>query len=125
MDSYTALKHTHTLLALISVLGFGLRGYLTCVMNRPLTNPIIRIGPHVINLIFILLGLAMWHISKLPLLGWFGLKMVFVVAYFASDGLAFSRAKKGLRAQGVVFYVLGLIAFLIAAWLAVSKPALF
>ena len=125
MDSYIALKHTHTLLAFISILGFGLRGHLALVMNRPLTNPIIRIGPHVINLIFIVLGLVMWHISKLPLVGWFGLKMVFVLAYFASDGLAFARAKQGLRSQGVVFYVLGLIAFLIAAWIAVSKPVLF
>lgn len=125
MDSYIALKHTHTLLAFISILGFGLRGHLALVMNRPITNPIIKIGPHVINLIFILLGLAMWHISKLPLIGWFGLKMVFVAAYFASDGLAFSRAKKGQRAQGVVFYVLGLITFLMAAWIAVSKPTLF
>jgi len=125
MDSYIALKHTHTLLAFISILGFGLRGHLALVMNRPIGNPLIRIGPHVINLIFIVLGLVMWHFSKLPLLGWFGLKMVFVLAYFASDGLAFSRAKKGLRYQGVVFYVLGLVAFLIAAWIAVSKPVLF
>jgi len=125
MDSYIALKHTHTLLAFISILGFGLRGHLALVMNRPIANPLIRIGPHVINLIFIVLGLVMWHISKLPLLGWFGLKMIFVLAYFASDGLAFSRAKKGLRSQGVVFYVLGLVAFLVAAWIAVSKPVLF
>ncbi len=125
MDSYIALKHTHTLLAFLSVLGFGLKGHMALVMNRPLTNPLIRIGPHVINVIFIALGLWMWHISKLPLLSWFGLKMVFVLTYFANDGLAFARAKKGQRAQGVVFYIFGLIAFLVAAWLAVSKPALF
>jgi len=125
MDGYIALKHTHTLLAFLSVLGFGLRGHIALVMNRPLTNPVIRVGPHLINIVFIGLGLWMWHLSKLPIMGWFGLKLVFVLAYFASDGLAFARAKRGLRSQGVVFYVLGLIAFLLAAWLAVTKPLVF
>ena len=124
MDSYIALKHTHTLLALLSVLGFGLRGHIALVMNRPLINPVIRFGPHVINVIFIVLGLAMWHISKLPLMSWFGLKMVFVLLYFGSDGMAFAQAKKGRRGPGVVLYVLGLIAFLAAAWMAFSKPGL-
>lgn len=125
MDSYIALKHTHTLLALLSVLGFGLKGHIVLVMNKTLINPVLRIGPHVINGLLIVLGLWMWHIAKLPLLGWFGLKMIFVLTYFANDGLAFARAKRGQRSQGVVFYIFGLLAFLVAAWLAVSKPILF
>lgn len=125
MESYIALKHSHTLLAFLSVLGFGLKGHMVLVMNRATIHPVLRIGPHVVNGLLIILGLWMWHLAKLPLQGWFGLKMIFVLTYFANDGLAFARAKQGKRHQGVVFYVFGLLAFLMAAWLAVSKPALF
>lgn len=124
MDSYIALKHTHTLLALLSVLGFGLKGHLALIMRRSSIHPVIRIGPHLINALFIALGLWMWHLSKLPLMSWFGLKLVFVIVYFAADGLAIGRAKQGHYGTGVMFYVIGLASFLVAAGLALSKPVL-
>jgi uncharacterized membrane protein SirB2 len=124
MDHYIALKHTHTLIAFLSILGFGLKGYVALIMRRPLSNPLLRIAPHINNAILIVLGLYMWHLSQLPLMSWFGVKLLLVVTYFAMDGLAFSQAKKGNTSHGIVFYLIGLGTVLTAAWLAVAKPPL-
>lgn len=125
MGSYIALKHTHTLLAFLSILGFGLKGHVILIMGRTIQSTWLRITPHVVNALLITLGLYMWHLSQLPLASWFGLKMLLVLTYFAMDGVAFSQAKKGRRGSGVVFYLLGLVTVLTAAWLALAKPVLF
>lgn len=112
------------MLAFISVLAFGLRGYTLLVLKRPTISPFFRIAPHVVNTGLVVLGLYLWHLSMLPLASWFGLKLLLVLTYFAMDGFAFNRAKHGRYHQGIIFYLLGLVAVLLVVWLAVSKPML-
>lgn len=121
MSVYELLKHLHVLLALISGLGFALRGFIRLVLDRPLAHPMMRIGPHVVDTLLLASGIALWVIMAYsPIaMGWFGLKLIAVVVYILLGVVAFRMAN---RQAALMVYLLALATFLGIAWLAVYKP---
>lgn len=122
MSVFLLLKNLHIGLALISGLGFALRGYLRLVMNRPVSGPMVRIGPHVIDTLLLISGIGLWMQAHYGLLSWFGLKMTLVVIYIL---LGIGALRSSSRGAGIMLYWLALGVFLGIAIIAIHKPALF
>jgi uncharacterized membrane protein SirB2 len=121
MSIFLLLKNLHILLALISGIGFGLRGYLRLVLNRPLAHPMVRVGPHVIDTLLLFSGFALWFQMGYSLLSWFGLKLALVVAYILLGITAFRMQARG---AAIIVYLGALLVFISIAAIAVHKPAL-
>lgn len=121
MSIYGLLKTLHILLALISGLGFALRGFIRLVLDRPLANPLVRFGPHVIDTLLLASGIALWMLLGLSPLsaGWFGLKLLLIVVYILLGLTAFRIRHQGMA---VLVFLAALAAFLSIAWLALFKP---
>lgn len=121
MSIYALIKTLHITLALISGLGFALRGFIRLVMNRPLAHPLVRFGPHLIDTLLLASGVALWVILGLsPLsVGWFGAKLLMIVVYIGLGVTAFRIRHQG---KAVLVFLAALAAFLSIAWLALLKP---
>lgn len=121
MSTYELIKTLHIALALVSGLGFALRGFVRLVMNRPLSNPLVRFGPHLIDTLLLASGVALWMILGLsPLgVGWFGVKLLMIVVYIGLGITAFRIRHQG---KAVLVFLAALAAFLSIAWLALFKP---
>ena len=121
MSVFLLLKNLHIGLALISGIGFALRGYLRLVMNRPLANPMVRFGPHVIDTLLLISGIGLWMQVGYGLLSWFGLKLALVVVYIL---LGIGALRSPSRGTGIMLYWLALGVFLGIAIIAIQKPAI-
>lgn len=119
MEYYPLLKNTHIFIALLSGMGFALRGYLRLVMNQPLGHPIIRVAPHILDTLLLATGIALWIMVGWPFLSWLGLKIGLIVAYILIGIAAF---RSGHSGRGVLLYLLALIVFLSIAVIAAIKP---
>lgn len=119
MDYYLPLKHAHILIALVSGVGFALRGYLRVVLERELPYPIIRIGTHIVDTLLLISGVALWIMVGWPFFSWLGLKIGLIVAYILVAMLSF---RKGHSRTGILLYWLALGIFLCIALIAVYKP---
>ncbi|MBL37879.1 MAG: hypothetical protein CMP07_05665 [Xanthomonadales bacterium] len=121
MSIYELIKTLHIALALVSGLGFALRGFVRLVMNRPLAHPLVRFGPHLIDTLLLASGIALWMILGLsPLsVGWFGVKLLMIVVYIGLGITAFRIRHQG---KAVLVFLAALAAFLSIAWLALFKP---
>lgn len=121
MSTYELLKTLHIALALISGIGFALRGFIRLVLQRPLANPLVRFGPHVIDTLLLASGVGLWLILSLSPLAssWFGLKLLLVVVYILVGISAFRIRNPG---PAVLMYLVALGVFISVAWLALFKP---
>lgn len=121
MSVYVLLKNLHLLIALASGLGFALRGYIRLVRQQPLASPMIRIGPHVIDTLLLVSGIALWVLTGLSLWSWFGLKLLLVVAYIAIGVSAFRASQAN---SGKALFAVAVLAFIAAAAVSFAKPGL-
>lgn len=121
MSIYELLKTLHIFLALVSGLGFALRGFIRLVLRRPLAHPLIRFGPHLIDTLLLASGVGLWMILGLSPLatGWFGLKLVLIVVYILLGITAFRIRHQG---KAVLVFLATLAVFLSIVWLALYKP---
>jgi len=121
MSTYELLKLLHVALALISGLGFALRGFIRLVLQRPLAHPLVRFGPHLVDTLLLASGIGLWLILGLSVMaaGWFGLKLVLIVVYIAAGISAFRLRHPGMA---VLVYLFALGVFLSIAWLALFRP---
>ena len=121
MSTIVLLERLHIVLALISGLGFALRGFIIRVLDRPLASPLVRVGPHLIDTLLLMSGIALWFNFRYSPVesAWLGLKLVLIVVYVLL-GVAALRAKR--RDRGVLAYVAALLVFLTIASLALLKP---
>lgn len=121
MSTYELLKMLHIALALISGLGFALRGFIRLVLQQPLAHPLVRFGPHLIDTLLLASGIGLWLILGLSPVaaGWFGIKLLLVVVYVLVGITAFRMHHQG---AAVLVYLAALGIFLSVAWLALFKP---
>ncbi|MBY6204946.1 SirB2 family protein [Halomonas denitrificans] len=121
MSTIVLLERLHVALALISGLGFALRGFVVRILDRPLAGPLVRVGPHLIDTLLLMSGIGLWfHFRYSPVdSAWLGLKLALVVVYVLL-GVAALRSKR--RDRGVLAYLAALLVFLAIALLALSKP---
>ncbi|MDX1625979.1 MAG: SirB2 family protein [Wenzhouxiangellaceae bacterium] len=120
MATYELLKSLHVALALVSGLGFALRGFIRLVLRRELAHPLVRFGPHVIDTLLLASGASLWVLMQYSPLahGWFGAKLVLIVVYILL-GIGAFRARRPER--GVLLYLAALATFGAIAWLALFK----
>ncbi len=119
MEYYPLLKNIHIFIALLSGMGFALRGYLRLVMNQPVRHPVIRIAPHILDTVLLATGIALWVMVGWPFFSWLGLKIALIVAYILIGIAAFRSGRSG---TGIILYLTALIVFVIIAVIAVHKP---
>jgi uncharacterized membrane protein SirB2 len=119
MPTYLLLESAHIALALISGLGFALRGFVILVLGRPIGNRFVRVAPHVLDTLLLASGVTLWILIGWPLISWLGLKLVLVLAYILL-GIAAFRTRR--RHRGVLLYLAALLSFLVIAAIALYKP---
>jgi len=92
---YVALKHTHQLFAIISLVLFIVRAGLALKASPALQQKWLKIVPHVIDTILIGLGFAMVAQVDMALFanGWLTAKLVGLVAYIGFGIFAIKRGK--------------------------------
>lgn len=88
----SALKLSHQLLALISILGFTLRGIWMVGGSPLLTRRWVRIAPHVVDAALLATGIALLlqllQHPEIPAWSWLGPKLVALLAYIGLGMLA-------------------------------------
>ncbi len=109
MSIYLLLKNLHIGLALLSGIGFGLRGYMRLILDRPLAHPMVRIGPHVVDTLLLISGLVLWTLSRYPLASGLGIKLALIVVYI---GLGIGAFRASRRGTGVMLYWLAMTCFI-------------
>ncbi len=111
---YTGIKHLHMLLAIISIVGFTIRGGMKLAGSRWLEQRWLRIAPHVVDTLLLAAGIWLAVASQqYPLAqGWLTAKVVGLVLYIAL-GLHVMRFATTQRARAIS-YALALLCF---AWI--------
>jgi len=109
MGSYILLKHLHLTLVVISGLAFSLRGFIRLGLERPLTHPMIKVGPHLIDTLLLISGVGLLLVTQHSIWSWLGAKLILVLAYIVL-GISSFRLKN--RNQAIVIYLLALLCFL-------------
>ncbi|MFP4207033.1 MAG: SirB2 family protein [Wenzhouxiangella sp.] len=121
MSVYELLKNLHIVLALVSLFGFALRGFVRLVQQRQLAAPLLRIGPHVSDTLLLATGLALWLLSGFSLWSWLGAKLVLIAVYIYTGVLAFRAPEQG---RAVSLYAGALVLYLAIVVVSVFKPVL-
>ena len=89
---YVLLKYAHTLLAIVTISGFMLRGYWMMSGSSLLAHRVTRIAPHVLDALFLLTGIAMIYVLALPVLSpWLLAKFAGLIGYIVLGAIALRR----------------------------------
>lgn len=118
------LKHAHMLFAVISVLGFSLRGVLKLFMHRSLDHKLWKILPHVNDTLLLaaaigLLVVYQWNPLEVP---WVLAKILALFAYIGFGMMALKFGKTLVQQR--VFFVAALMTFGYIVATAVTKQPL-
>ena len=122
--TYLLLKHTHVLLAGLTLTGFAVRGYWMMTGSDKLRQPVTRVLPHVVDTVFLLLGIAMLVLLSLNPFsqGWLVAKFAGLIAYILLGTLAIRRGST-LQIRIIAFVgALSVFAYVVGA--ALSKSPL-
>ena len=118
---YSTLKLIHIGTAILTILGFMLRGYWMFTGSPNLQLKVVRVLPHIIDTIFLMSGIGLIMVLNLPVLSqnWLLMKFVALVAYIVLGAIALGRGKT-MCARTVAF-VLALATFAYISGVALSK----
>ncbi len=110
---YLQLKYLHIGLATLSVAGFVLRWSWMMRGSELARHRLTRILPHIADTLFLASGIWLAALARLnPLAaGWFGGKLLGVVAYIVLASIAYKHARG--RTARILFFALALLTF---AW---------
>lgn len=116
---YMAVKHTHIMLALISIILFYYRFYQHQLKGREL-NKALKIIPHIIDtFLLISAGVLSSLIAQYPLVDhWLTVKVIFVVGYIVFAVLAMKAEQKS---KAIQMLSISSICLIFAAFYAVTK----
>lgn len=118
---YYGIKHLHVLLAVISILGFALRGVWMMSGSALLEKRLVRVLPHVVDTLLLLSAIALAvMIAQYPFVaGWVTAKVVGLVVYIVLGMVALRRGRtKGIR---IAAFFAAIVVFAWIASVAVSK----
>jgi len=118
MGTYLLLTHLHLTLVVLSGLGFALRGFLKLGLEWPLNQPMVRVGPHLLDTLLLISGVGLWWSTQYPLVSWIGAKLALVMTYLVLGLMAFRQTN---RNQAIVIYLLALLCFLCIAVLSMQS----
>ncbi|MGI9236571.1 MAG: SirB2 family protein [Woeseiaceae bacterium] len=119
--TYLWIRHLHTLLAVITISGFLLRGYWMLTGSDRLARRMTRIAPHVLDTLFLASGIAMLFIASLNPLGesWLIAKFVGLILYVLLGTVAIRRGDT--RQVRAVAFAAAIVAFGYVAGVALTK----
>lgn len=122
MSAYLMIKFVHVSSAVISFLGFSLRGYWMLVESPSLQNRITRVLPHIIDTVLLLSAITLVLMSRqYPfVVDWVTVKIGLLVVYIVLGTVALKRG----RTRQIRIIALGsaLVAILIIFYVAITKP---
>lgn len=107
--TYLLLRHLHTILAAITIIGFLLRGYWMLSGSENLQRPITRIAPHVVDTAFLISGIAMLLVISLNPFSqsWLLAKFAGLILYVVFGSIALKRGStRPIRASALAAAVL-------------------
>ena len=122
MDWYVILKHSHVTFALISLIGFTLRGYWMMKESALLQSKPAKILPHINDTLLLASAIALVVITRqYPIVvGWVTLKILLLVAYIVLGTFALKRGRtKELRIR---FYFASIVTVVAIFAVALIKP---
>lgn len=119
--SYLFLKNIHTLLALLTISGFLLRGYWMMTKSDKLQQRMTRVAPHILDTVFLASGIAMLVLLSLNPLSqsWLLAKFAGLIVYILLGTVAIRRGST--QQVRVVAFVGALSAFAYVVGVALSK----
>jgi len=119
--SYLFLKNIHTLLALLTICGFVVRGYWMMTNSGRLQQRMTRVVPHILDTVFLASGIAMLVLLSLNPLSqsWLLAKFAGLIAYILLGTVAIRRGST--QAVRVLAFVGALSAFAYVVGVALSK----
>jgi len=124
VEYYIVIKHIHVTTAILSLLGFALRGWWMATENQFLQNKLVKIFPHINDTL--LLGAAI-YLSIMSAIypfveGWLGVKVVLLVVYIVAGTIALKKGKtKKIR---LTAFAIALSSVSIIFFLAYSRPTI-
>ncbi|NOZ51738.1 MAG: SirB2 family protein [Gammaproteobacteria bacterium] len=118
---YILLKFVHVAAALLSIVGFSVRGYLKIIGSSRLDHQWLRIAPHVIDTVLLLSAVILAvELAKIPFVDvWLTAKIVALVVYILLGFIVMRLAKR--QAVRVVAYILAIITFSYIVMVALSR----
>ena len=122
MISYLLIKQLHISCALLSLLGFSLRGYWMWRESDLLQASLTRILPHIIDSLLLLTAITLVIMSRqYPLLvGWVTIKIGLLLLYIGFGTMALKRGKtRQLRINYLIISILTIAAIFSVA---LTKP---
>ena len=122
MDWYVILKHSHVTFALISLIGFTLRGYWMMKESSLLQSKPAKILPHINDTLLLASAIALVVITRqYPIVvGWVTIKILLLVAYIVLGTFALKRGRtKELRIR---FYFASIVTVVAIFAVALIKP---
>ena len=104
MNSYLFIKTVHISCAIITFLGFSLRGYWMLVASKHLQHKLVRILPHLVDTLLLLSAIALVVMSRqYPFsVDWVTMKVVLLIVYIVLGTFALKRGKTR-RLQALCF----------------------
>ena len=125
LATYMALKHTHMLCALLSLVFFVVRSLWAFQDSAMLQKKWVKISPHVIDTVFLLSAIGLVIIlQQYPFVSaWVTVKLIGLVVYIGLGLMTLKKAKN--NAQRAVFFALALLTYFYILGVAMHKQALF
>ena len=119
--SYLFVKNIHTLLALLTISGFVIRGYWMMTNSGNLQHRMTRVAPHILDTVFLASGIAMLVLLSLNPLSqsWLLAKFAGLIAYMLLGTVAIRRGST--RQVRVPAFVGALSVFAYVVGVALSK----
>lgn len=92
---YLALKLAHITAAILTISGFALRGFWMLTDSANLDRRIVKIAPHIVDSVFLLSGIGLIWILRLPVMSqpWLMAKLLALVLYVLLGTVALRRGK--------------------------------
>lgn len=121
---YAAFKHIHMLCAVISIIGFIVRGGLRIAGSTALQKKWLRIAPHIVDTLLILSAIGlMFSIQQYPFVNsWLTAKLLGLIVYIFLGVVTLRLAKS--QPVRVVSYLLAIATFAYVGSVAMTKTPL-
>jgi len=118
---YLALKLAHITAAILTISGFALRGFWMLTDSANLDRRIVKIAPHIVDSVFLLSGIGLIWILRLPVMSqpWLMAKLIALVFYVLLGTVALRRGKT--KRTRTIALLLAILTFAYIAGVAMNK----
>lgn len=122
MSTYLILKNLHMTCAVLTFLGFSLRGYWMLTESAMLQKKAVKVFPHIVDTLLLLSAIMLAVVTGFyPFVyGWVTIKVILLVAYIVLGTFALKRGKT--KQSRLVFFIASLAVLLAIFATAAIKP---